>query len=92
MSMGLFFQPASFTTAKYDEAITQLEAAGAGSPAGRLFHFALEADGLIHVFDIWESQETFEAFGATLIPIMSGLGVDPGEPMVSPIHNIIVGS
>ena len=40
---------------------------------------------------MWESQEAFEAFGATLLPILAELGVDPGEPMVAPIHNIIDG-
>ena len=48
-------------------------------------------DGLIQVFDIWESQESFEAFGATLVPIMTELGADPGQPMVAPVHNIIKG-
>jgi hypothetical protein len=43
------------------------------------------------VFDIWESQEKFEAFGATLVPILSGLGVDSGEPMVARVHNVIEG-
>jgi len=51
----------------------------------------MESEGLIEVFDIWESQETFEASGATLIPILSELGVDPGEPMVAPVHKIIAG-
>jgi hypothetical protein len=48
-------------------------------------------DGLIQVFDVWESQESFQAFGATLVPILAELGVDPGEPQVSPVHNIIKG-
>jgi hypothetical protein len=48
----------------------------AGAPAGRSHHIALQADGNIQVFDVWESQEAFEAFGATLIPILTGLGVD----------------
>lgn len=91
MALGMYFAPASFTPARYDDTITRLEAAGAGAPAGRLFHFAIEADGLIQVFDVWDSQESFEAFGATLVPIMTELGVDPGEPQVSPIHNIIKG-
>jgi hypothetical protein len=91
MALGMYFTPASFTRARYDDTITRLEAAGAGAPAGRLFHFAIEADGLIQVFDVWDSQESFEAFGATLVPIMTELGVDPGEPQVSPIHNIIKG-
>jgi len=91
MALGMYFTPSSFTPALYDQAITKLAAAGAGSPAGRSYHIAMESDGLIQVFDIWESQEAFEAFGATLIPILSELGVDPGQPMVSPIHNVIKG-
>jgi hypothetical protein len=51
----------------------------------------MESDGLIQVFDVWESQEAFDAFGATLVPIMSGLGVDPGQPMVAPVRNVIKG-
>ena len=43
------------------------------------------------MFDVWESQESFEAFGATLLPIMGDLGVDPGEPAVAPVHNTIQG-
>ena len=43
------------------------------------------------MFDIWESQEAVEAFGATLGPIMAGLGTDPGEPMVSNLYNEIDG-
>ena len=29
----------------------------AGAPRGRTFHVALESNGLIQVFDIWNSQE-----------------------------------
>jgi hypothetical protein len=91
MALGLYFTPSSFTVDKYEEAIRRLEAAGAGAPKGRTHHVALETDGEIQVFDIWESQADFEAFGATLIPIMSGLGADPGEPMISQVHNVIEG-
>jgi hypothetical protein len=91
MAQGMYFTPSSFTRAKYDDAISRLDAAGAGAPAGRLYHFALESDGQIQVFDVWDSQESFEAFGATLVPILSELGVDPGEPQVAPVHNVIKG-
>jgi hypothetical protein len=91
MPLGLYFTPSSFTKERYDDTIKRLEAAGAGAPPGRLYHFAMEADGLIQVFDVWESQESFEAFGATLVPIMTELGADPGTPMISPVHNIIKG-
>ena len=91
MALGMYFRPSSFTPARYDDTIKRLEAAGAGAPPGRLYHVALEADGQIQVLDIWDSQESFEAFGATLVPIMTELGADPGEPQISPVHNIIEG-
>ncbi len=91
MALGLYVTPAEFTVARYDETLRKLEEAGAGSPPGRLYHVALETDGVINVFDIWESQEQFEAFGQTLVPIMSELGVDPGTPQISNVHNVIVG-
>jgi hypothetical protein len=91
MALGFYFKPGSFTPARYDEAIKALAAAGVGAPAGRLYHAALETEGLIAVFDIWDSQESFDAFGKILVPILTGLGVDPGQPQVMPVHNIIVG-
>jgi hypothetical protein len=91
MALGFYFKPSSFTLSAYDETISRLEAAGAGAPAGRLYHVALEADGQIQVFDVWDSQESFEAFGPTLLPIMAAVGADPGQPQVSPVHNIIKG-
>jgi hypothetical protein len=91
MALGFYFTPKGFTTEAYDEAIKRLEAAGAGAPEGRINHFALETNGEIQVFDVWESQEAFEAFGATLLPIMADLGADPGEPMVAPVYKVIDG-
>ena len=91
MALGFYFTPNGFTPEKYDEAIGRLEAEGAGAPAGRFSHVALETDGQIQVFDVWDSQESFEAFGETLLPIMASLGADPGQPQVSRVHNIIKG-
>jgi hypothetical protein len=91
MALGMYFTPTGFTQDKYDETIGRLEAAGAGAPAGRTFHVALETNGEIQVFDVWETQEQFEAFGATLVPILGELGIDPGQPMVSRVHNVIEG-
>jgi hypothetical protein len=91
MALGIYFTHTGFTQEKYKEALRQLDAAGAGAPAGRTYHVALETDGEIQVFDVWESQEEFEAFGATLMPILTGLGVDPGQPMIARVENIIEG-
>ncbi|HVB93522.1 MAG TPA: hypothetical protein VND67_04325 [Acidimicrobiales bacterium] len=91
MALGIYFAHVGFTADKYGSAIKQLEAAGAGAPKGRTLHVALETDGAIQVFDIWESQAEFDAFGATLMPILAELGIDPGEPMVANVHNVIKG-
>ncbi len=80
MALGFYFTPSSFTPARYDDA-----------PPGRLYHVAMETDGLIQVFDVWESEESFQAFGETLVPIMTDLGADPGQPQVSPVYNVIKG-
>jgi hypothetical protein len=91
MATSYYFAHNGFTPEKYREALSQLAAAGAGAPDGRTLHVALENDGVIQVFDIWESQEKFEAFGETLMPILSGLEVDLTPPMVAPVHNVIQG-
>ncbi len=91
MALGIYFAHTGFTVEKYDKAITQLEDAGAGSPKGRTYHVALESDGAVNIFDIWESQEDFDAFGATLMPILAQLEVTVGEPMVAQVHNVIEG-
>jgi len=90
MAVGMYFTPSGFTADKYDEVIKRLKA-GAGAPAGRTFHVALESNGEIQVFDIWEAQEQFEAFGATLLPILAEVGTAPGQPMVARVHNVIEG-
>jgi len=91
MALGIYFVHQGFTPEIYKQALSKLEAAGEGSPKGRTYHVALESDGEIQVFDIWESQEDFDAFGATLVPILGELGVQLGEPMVATVHNVITG-
>jgi hypothetical protein len=91
MAVGIYITNKGFSQEKYAEAISQLEAAGAGAPEGRTFHVALETNGNIDVFDIWESVAAFEAFGATLMPILGGLGVEPNEPMIAQVESTIEG-
>jgi hypothetical protein len=91
MALGIYFAHNGFTPDKYASALKSLDSAGAGSPKGRTLHVALESDGAIQVFDIWESQEEFDAFGGTLVPILAELGVELGAPMVATVHNVIKG-
>jgi hypothetical protein len=91
MAIGIYFNPASMTAAQYDETIRRLDAAGAGRPAGRLHHACFGSGDKLQVFDIWESQQDFDRFGQTLMPILQEIGLDPGQPTVEPVHNLITG-
>lgn len=91
MAIGIYFNPTSMSAAQYDDVIKRLDAAGAGKPAGRLYHACFGSGDKLQVFDIWETQEAFDAFGGTLMPILAAVGLDPGQPMVEPVHNLIPG-
>ena len=91
MAMLLEFTPSGFTTEKYDTCIRELEKAGQGSPRGRLSHVAFGDPQNLRVTDVWETKQEFENFGVTLMPIMRSAGVDPGEPKVTQLHNVLIG-
>ncbi len=91
MALGFYITAKGFTQERYDTTLVQLEEAGAGAPDGRISHVALETGGEIQVFDVWESQEAFDAFGVTLLPILAAAGVEMNEPMVARVHNEIKG-
>jgi hypothetical protein len=89
MAIAVVFTPQSMTVAQYHEIIKRLEEAGAGAPKGRLYHVCYGSSEQLQVTDVWESVETFERFGQTLMPILQQMGLDPGQPNINPIHNII---
>lgn len=91
MALGIYFAHVGFTPEKYRDVIKRLDEAGVGAPKGRTYHVALESDGAVQVFDIWESQEDFDAFGSTLVPILKEQGVELQEPMVATVLNVITG-
>lgn len=92
MAVVLRFAPQGMTAAKYDEVLKRLEQAGAGSPAGRLYHVCFGDKNDLRASDIWDSVESFERFGQTLKPILEELGIDSGDPERLEVHNIIEGS
>ena len=91
MAISVYINPESVTAAQYDEIVRRLDAAGAGKPAGRLYHACFGSSDKVQVFDIWESQQAFDKFGAALMPVLQEVGVDPGQPMVESVHNLIQG-
>ena len=88
MAIGVYFHPKSLSAKQYDEAVRQVDAAGARHPAGRIHHSCFGPDGDLMVYEVWESQQAFGAYGPVLMPILHNIGVDPGTPDVMPVHNL----
>lgn len=91
MAIAVMFETTGMDKAKYDEVLARLEQAGAGAPAGRMHHVCYKIDGGLGVTDVFDSMEKFEQFGKILIPILIGLGIDPGQPLVREVYNAIRG-
>ena len=91
MAVALLFTPSSMDARRYDEVIRRLEQAGAGAPPGRFYHACYGTGDRLRVFDVWDSRDSFDKFGRTLMPILQQVGIDPGQPEVVEVHNIIVG-
>ena len=91
MPLAFYFSPNSMNMQQYDICVRKLEAAGGGAPAGRSYHAAFGSGDKLAVFDVWDSQQSFDRFGQILMPILAEIGVDPGQPQIMPIHNIIEG-
>jgi hypothetical protein len=91
MALAFYFAPKTPMSAQqYSECVKLLKKAGAGHPTGRVYHACFGSPENLTVFDVWTSQAAFEKFGKTLMPIMEQIGMDPVQPTVMAIHNVIV--
>jgi len=88
MAFAVYFHPQGMTLAQFEEVHKLLKDSGQDDPSARIHHSCFGTDGDLMVYDIWESQEAFEAFGAVLMPIIAKVGFDVGQPAVMPIHRL----
>ena len=83
------YTPAALTAEQYDESVRRLEESGDFPPDGLDLHVCFGTDGTLRVSEVWDSREQFEAFGERLMPVLTDVGIEPGEPEIIDVHNIV---
>jgi hypothetical protein len=89
VSVLIRFSPPSLKADQYDEAVRRLTEDGVFPAEGLDYEICYGSDGNLKVSQVWDTQEQLEAFGARLQPILAELGINPGEPEILEVHNII---
>ena len=83
------FDVADMSVQQYEQTLNDLGGIGAGC----LHHVAaLRPNGGMVVIDVWESQEALDEFSKTLIPILQSHGVNPVQPVILPVQNMLTGA
>jgi hypothetical protein len=89
MPVAIYFHPPTLNEKQYRAVVDQLESDGAWPPAGLVHHSCFgEGDGLM-VYEVWESQDVLDAFGQRLMPVLQQHQLDPGQPQVMPVVNVL---
>ncbi len=89
MAIAAIFEIPDFSHEQYAKVLTDLEAAGLGSPDGRISHMASSMDKGLFIVDQWESEAALGKFAETLIPIIVATGGTPAEPRIFQVHNTL---
>ena len=89
MSLVVRFAPDSLTSDQYDRVVSRLNEEGISPADGLDYELCFGSGDKMKVSLVWDSKEQFDAFAARLTPILTELGIDPGEPEVLEVHNII---
>jgi hypothetical protein len=88
MAIAVTFSP-TMTLKQYEESIERLKGAGPWPAPGMQYHVCFGDPENLQVGEVWESEEAFRSFGDTLMPILADIGVDPGQPVISSVHNTL---
>jgi hypothetical protein len=90
MSIVVRFMPAELTAEKYDESVRRLEQGETEwPPDGLELHVCFGSEGNLRVSEIWDSREQLGAFGERLMPVLADVGIEPGEPEIAEVHNLV---
>jgi len=89
MSLLIRFSPPSLTAEQYDAVVRRLNEEGVFPADGLDYEICFGSGDKHKVSQVWDSKEQMEAFGARITPILAELGINPAEPEVVEVHNII---
>jgi hypothetical protein len=83
------FSPPSLTADQYDQVVQRLTDDGVFPADGLDYELCFGSGSNYKVSQVWDSKEQLDAFGERLKPVLTELGIDPGDPEVVEVHNII---
>jgi hypothetical protein len=89
VSLVIRFSPPSLTAQQYDEVVRRLTEGGVFPADGLDYELCFGSGDNLKVSQVWDSREQLEAFGERLRPILAEMQINPGEPEVLEVHNII---
>ena len=89
MSLLVRFSPPSLTAEQYDHVVRRLEEEGVSPAHGLDYELCYGSGDQLKVSLVWDSKDQLDAFAARLMPILAEIDLDPGEPEVFEVHNII---
>jgi hypothetical protein len=84
--IAVYVKPETLTIEQYDNARKGLQASGADM-TGRKHHSCFGEDGQLMVFEIWDSQENYDAFGKFLMPVLQDVGIVPSTQDIMHVAN-----
>jgi hypothetical protein len=85
--IAVYVKPETLTLEQYDKARKGLAASGANIE-GRKHHSCFGDDGQLMVFEIWDSQEQYDAFGEFLMPVLKEVGIVPSTRDIMQVENL----
>ena len=86
MPVAVHITPSKMSREDYDRVMGVLTTSGAGEPEGRLYHAGYGEDE-VHMFEVWESQEHFDAHSDRLLAALQGVGAGGSIVQVHPLHS-----
>jgi hypothetical protein len=78
--IGVYLQSSSMTAEQYHEIEEKLTSAIGGVWDGLIMHTCFREGPGLAIFDVWESEEKFEALAPILMPMVAELNVEMSPP------------